>query len=147
MHLWTVLQDSNPYIKYCRRRCRDKNSTTVWYGLKYVCHSRESDSAKMTQIKILFPLCTCPMHIWTVFQVSSPCIKYFRRIFGDKNSTTVWYGPKYVCHSRGYYSAKMTKIKISVSFMHMSNAYLNCVLSFKSLHQILREKLRRQEQY
>ena len=32
-----------------------------------------------------------------------------------------------------------------VSFMHMSNAYLNCVSSFKYLHQILQEELRRQE--
>ena len=35
----------------------------------------------------------------------------------------------------------------SRSFIHMSNAYLNCVSSFKTLHQILWEKLRRQEQY
>ena len=112
MHVWTVLQVSNPYIKYYRWRCRGKSSTTVWYGPKYVCHSRGCNSAIMIWIKILFPLCTYPMHIWTVFQVSSTCIKYFRRSCGDENSTTVWCGPKYVCHSRGCNSVIMTWIKI-----------------------------------
>ena len=41
-------------------------------------------------------------------QVSSTCIKHFRRSCGDKNSTTVWCGPKSVCHSRGCNSAIMT---------------------------------------
>ena len=34
----------------------------------------------------------------------------------------------------------------SVSFVYMSNAYLNCVASLKSLHRILQEELRRREQ-
>ena len=38
---------------------------------------------------------------------------------------------------RGHNCAIMTWINISVTFMHMLDASLNCVASFKSLHQIL----------
>ena len=34
-----------------------------------------------------------------------------------------------------------------VSFMHIPNACLNCVASFKCLHQILLDELQRREQY
>ena len=123
---------SNPCIKYCRRSCRDIEQyySKVW--CKYKCHLRGHNSTKTTSIKILFPLCKCSMHVWTVLHVSNPCVKYRRRSCGDKNSTTVWYGQnmyvlqcdmvkicmsysviwsKYVCHSRGHNSAIMTWTK------------------------------------
>ena len=43
----------------------------------------------------MFPLCTCSMHVWTVLQVSTPCIKYCWRSCGDKNSTTKCDGRTY----------------------------------------------------
>ena len=50
--------------------------------------SKGHNSAIITLIKILFPLRTCSMHVWTVLQVSNACIIYCRRSFGNKNSTT-----------------------------------------------------------
>ena len=63
-------------------------------------------------IKVLFPLCTCSIHVWTVLLVSNHCIKYCRRSCGHTNSATkceIW--PKYICHLRGHNSAIMTWIK------------------------------------
>ena len=44
---------------------------------------------------------------------------------------------KHICCLRGHNSANNDLDQNSTSFMHMSNAYLNCVASFQSLHQIL----------
>ena len=44
-----------------------------------LCHLRGQNSEIMTLITILFPLCTCPIHVWTVLQVANPCKKYCGR--------------------------------------------------------------------
>ena len=62
------------------------------------------------------------------------------------NSTTMCYDPNYVCYSKGHNSTILTNQNY-VFFMHMSNAYLNCIEIFKSVHQILWEELNSQEQY
>ena len=67
------------------------------------------------------------------FQIpASNSVEEMRR--QEQYYSVIW--SNYVCHSRGHNSAIMTNQK-SVSFMHMFNAYLKCVASFKSLHQIL----------
>ena len=52
---------------------------------------------------------------------------------GVAKTRTVW--SKYVCYIRGYNSAIMTRSKKTVFFMHIFSACLNCVASFKALHQ------------
>ena len=64
---WTVLQCD--MVKRCMRFKVHNSEIMIW-------------------IKILFPLCTCSMYVWTILQVSSPSIKYCRKSCGDKNSTT-----------------------------------------------------------
>ena len=68
---------------------------------------RGHNSAILSWIKILFPLCVCSMPVGTVLQVPNPYIKYCRKRCRDKNSTAVRYGPKYVCHSREFNSGIM----------------------------------------
>ena len=85
-----------------------------------ICISfRGHNSAIMSWMKIIFLLCICSMHGRTVLQVSNPYIKYCRRRCRDKNSTTVWYGPKYVCHSMGCNSAIWSGTKLCFLYAHV----------------------------
>ena len=116
-------------------RRHEEYCSVIWS--KYVCHSRGHKSVIHILIKILFPLCTCSMHIWNMLRVSNSCINYCRRSCGDTNSTTVWYDQIMFVIQGDNNSAMITWIKILFPFMQLFNAWLNCVASFKSLCQIL----------
>ena len=99
---------------------------------KYICHSGQGEGAQFCN-KVLDQNTVSLLHmlmlVWTVLQVLNPCIKYCTRRCENKNSTAVWFGPKYVCYLRGYNFAIMTWIKIWFPFIHMSNAAELCCMN------------------
>ena len=54
--------------------------TVLQCDIVKICISfRGHNFATISWIKVLFPLCICSMHVWTVLQVSNPYIKHLRR--------------------------------------------------------------------
>ena len=100
-HVWTVLPASNACIKYCRRSCEDKNSTTMWHGQNmYVSQVEIICNDDLNPIQ--FSLCTCSMHVWTVLQALNFRIKYCRKTLRRKEHYhKKWrtYVPKTICLS------------------------------------------------
>ena len=66
--------------------------TVLQYNMDKICMPfKGQNSAKMTWIIILLPLCKCSTIQVCIEQVSNPCIKYCRRCCGDTNNNSVFF--------------------------------------------------------
>ena len=69
-YIFILLQVSNQSLENCRN-CWDTALLRHAYEAKFLSKSRVWNSSNINLIRVLWPLCTCPIYILTLLQVSN----------------------------------------------------------------------------